>query len=273
MATMHRARVVAIGTQADMVRLCGVLVNNSDWMEEDERDEGRPRLNLEQLLEKIKARSELEGGPGCGFHYGMLAQRLYGQAHPDTCRFRVRQEESGLWTAIFAYDSDEPFQQEDWLKLHNSCGRIPMLALRASWDFALAKGMLIFTGGHILENWDRMDESWMYLIGEYECGYPPEEAVRRLIKLEDTLEREDSDVTISELLTGCMENLKDIADHVADPALLQEMMGRCLVQKDYEGFFMLQCHIAEAALWETEHNGRWLATLESVLEAWEASQT
>ena len=40
--------------------------------------------------------------------------------------------------------------------------------------------------------------------------------------------------------------------------------------EDYEGLFMLQCHAAEAALWETEHNARWLATLETVRQAWQA---
>ena len=109
----------------------------------------------------------------------------------------------------------------------------------------------------------------MYLIAQYECGYTPEEAVRRLEKLQATLEREDSDLTIGQLLEGCADNLQDIADHVADPQLLMDMMKRCREKRDYEGLFMLQCHVAEAALWETEHNARWLATLDAVRRAWQ----
>ena len=55
-----------------------------------------------------------------------------------------------------------------------------------------------------------------------------------------------------------------------DPQLLKDMMERCRQARDYEGLFMLQCHAAEAALWETEHNARWLATLDTVRQAWQA---
>lgn len=267
MATMHRARVVAIGEEKDMLRLCRVMLRNCG---EEEPDEERPPLKLEELLAQIQRRAQEEGGPGCGFYYGMVSPLHYGQAEADTCRMHLRQESCGLWTATFAFDSGEAFQQEDWLRLHNACDRLPMLALRASWDFARAKGMLIYSGGHILENWERMEEAWMYLIAQYECGYPPEEAVRRLVKLQATLEREDSDLTVDALLEGCVDNLQDIADHVADPQLLKDMMERCRQARDYEGLFMLQCHAAEAALWETEHNARWLATLDTVRQAWQA---
>ena len=269
MATLHRARVVAIGKEEDMLRLCRVMLRNCG--EEEDPSEELPPMKLEELLAQIQHRADEEGSPEeCGFYYGMLGSRLYGHADAGTCRFRLRQEKCGLWTATFAYDSAEPFQQEDWLRLHNACDRLPMLALRASWDFAQAKGMLIYSGGHILENWERMEEAWMYLIAQYECGYPPEEAVRRLVKLQATLEREDSDLTVDALLEGCVDNLQDIADHVADPQLLKDMMERCRQARDYEGLFMLQCHAAEAALWETEHNARWLATLDTVRQAWQA---
>ena len=146
MATMHRARVVAIGEEKDMLQLCRVMLHNCG---EEEPEEGPP-LKLEELLAQIQRRAQEEGGPGCGFYYGMVSPLHYGQAEADTCRMRLRQEPCGLWTATFAYDSDEAFQQEDWLRLHNACDRLPMLALRASWDFARAKGMLIYSGGHIL---------------------------------------------------------------------------------------------------------------------------
>ena len=267
MATMHRARVVAIGEEKDMLRLCRVMLRNCG---EEEPGEDLPPLKLEELLGQIRRRAREEGGPGSEFYYGMVSPLHYGQAEADTCRLRLRQENCGLWTATFAFDSGEPFQQEDWLRLHNSCDRLPMLALRASGDFARAKGMLVYCGGHILENWERMEEAWMYLIDQYECGYPPEEAVKRLVRLQATLEREDSDLTVDMLLEGCMDNLRDIADHAADPQLLQDMMEQCRQKRDYQGLFMLQCHVAESALWETEHNARWLATLETVRQAWQA---
>lgn len=266
MPTLNRARVVAVGSEEDMLRLCRVMLRNSEWIDESE---DQPPMTLAETIEQIRARSQVEGGPNCGFCYAMLTQRIYGQADPDTCRMTVRQEPCGLWTATFAYDSDEPFQHEDWLRLHNACGRVPMLALRASWDYAVAKGMLIITGGHVLENWDHMDESWLYLIAQYECGYPPEEAVRRLAKLQDTLEREDSDLTIAELLENCADNLRDIAEHTADPALLAELLAACRRDKDWRELFTLHCRVAETALWETEHNARWLANLEAVRAAWQ----
>ncbi|MBQ8653826.1 MAG: hypothetical protein IJ507_02720 [Clostridia bacterium] len=266
---MHRARVVAIGGEKDMIRLCQVMLNNSDWMDDVEDTEDRPPLTLEELISLIRTRAQVEGGPECEFYYGMLTQRIYGQAEADSCRMHIRQEPCGLWTATFAYASEEPFQQEDWMRFHLACGRLPMLALRASEDYALAKGMLIFTGGRMLENWERMDECWMYLISQYECGYPPEEAVGHLRRLEEMLEMEESDLTVDELLVGCMDNLQDIADHAAAPETVQEMMQQCLAQKDYQGLFVLQCRVAEAALWDIEHIGRYLATLETVRKAWQ----
>lgn len=272
MATLHRARVVALGGENDMIRLCQVLLSNSNWLEDAEDTEEHPSMTLAELIQHVRTRAQLEGGPSCEFYYPMLAQRIYGQADAASCRMSIRKESCGLWTASFAYDSDEAFQPEDWVRLHNACGRVPMLALRASEDYARAKGMLIFNGGRVLENWERMDEGWLYLMRRYECGCPPEEAVEDLRRIEKMLEMEECDLTVDELLAGCMEHLEDVADHVADPDMLQDMMAQCLQQKDYEGLFVLQCHIAEAALWEVEHNGRWLAKLAAVRQAWQAYQ-
>jgi hypothetical protein len=132
MPTLHRARVVALGGEQDMIRLCQVLLRNSDWLEDAEDTDERPPMNLAELIQHVHTRAKLEGGETCEFYYPMLTQRIYGQADPASCRMTIRQEHCGLWTATFAYDSDEPFQHEDWLRLHNACNRLPMLALRAS---------------------------------------------------------------------------------------------------------------------------------------------
>lgn len=269
MATLHRTRVVALGSEEDMIRLCQVMLMNSTWTEDEEDVQSRLRMPLAELQQRVKTYAQQEGGVGCEFCYGMLGSRLYGQADPLSCRLTIRQEACGLWTAAFACDSDEPFQQEDWLQLHMRCGRLPMLALRASEDFARARGMLIFTGGHVVENWEHMDECWLYLMRRYECGLPPEEAVEDLRRLENVLMQEDSELTIAELLEICKAHLQDVADHTADPDMLRAMMAQCRENKDYEGLFVLQCRIAEAALWETDHNSLWLANLTAVAEAWE----
>lgn len=269
MATLHRARVVAFGAEKDMIRLCQVMLNNSDWLEDAEDTDDRPPLTLQELITLLRNRSQVEGGAACEFYYGMLTTRIYGQADPASCRMSIHQEACGLWTAAFSYDSDEPFQQEDWLRLHLSCGRVPMLVLRASEDFARAKGMLIITGGRILESWDHMDECWLYLMRRYGCGDPPEEAVNELCHLEKAFEREDCDLTISELLEGCMENLQETAQRVADQEGVQAEMLRCQEQKDYQGLFSLQCDVAAAALWETERNAFWLANLSALSQAWQ----
>lgn len=269
MAILHRARVVALGDQDDMRRLCQVLLQNSTWHEDQEDEALRARMPLTELIRQIRLYAQQEGGAPCEFCYDMLGSRLYGQAEPQSCRLSIRQEDCGLWTATFAYDSMEAFQQEDWLALHQQCGRLLMLALRASEDYGRARGMLIFSGGHILENWEAMDECWMYLMRRYECGSPPEEAVDDLRHIEEMLHREETELSVTELLQGCITHLKDVADHVSDPDMLRDMLEHCRAQRDYEGLFVLQCRIAEGALWEADRISLWLANLSAVLDAWQ----
>lgn len=270
MGILHRARVVALGNQEDMRRLCQVLLQNSTWAEEQEDEALRARMPLTELTRHIRQYAQQEGGVSCEFCYDMLGSRLYGQAEPQSCRLNIREESCGLWTATFAYDSMEAFQQEDWLSLHHQCGRMQMLALRASEDYGRARGMLIFSGGRILENWEAMDECWMYLMRRYECGVPPEEAVEDLHRIESMLRRDEAELSVTELLQSCITHLRDVADHVADPDMLRDMLSRCRANRDYEGLFVLQCRIAEGALWEAEHISLWLANLSAVLDAWQA---
>lgn len=263
MPNLHRARVVAIGTEADMLRLNRALLKNMDALEDIQDG---PAPTLEELYQQVQKTAQYEGAQDSTFLYDMIVPSPYGDAEDESCRYTLRKEACGLYTACFAYEGETAFQPEDWLSLHTQCGRIPMLALRASWDFALDKGMVIISGGHIHDNWDRMAESWLWLLHQYEFGYPPEEAVERLKKLETTLEREDFDMSIGELLESCVENLEYLGD-TSD--ITHESLIAARDAKDFTLLFEMIARIGETALWETEHNARWLACLESVQEAWQ----
>lgn len=266
MTTKTRSRVCVFGSEADMMTLCRTLLENRGWQPEQQEDE--PELTLAQLTELVKRHSRMEGGEDCTFFYDMVAPRPYGAALASESRLEVMKHPSGVWTALFVYGGDTPFQSEDWQRLHRQCRGLPMLAMYADWDFGLEKGMKIFAGGKTRDDWSRMAEVWLWLMAEYEVGYPPEEAVGRLRKLRDTLDREEFDMTIGEMLDACIDNLNDLAEETRDPAVLQEEMQRCRETKDYTELFRLYCRVAETALWEMAHSHRWIACLESVREAW-----
>lgn len=265
MATLHRVRVVAVGSEKDMGRLCRVLLTNCDWLPpEDER----PEFTVSELKDLIEDYIKVNGTPFDTFSYEMIAPMRFGDAEPGTCRLTIREENCGLWTACFSYDSQSVFQIHEWLDLHERCGRMLMVAQRASWDFGLDKGEIILTGGETLDDWNGMNECWLWLIPQYECGYPPEEAVKRLEKLSMTMEREECDMSISELLRSCMDNLNAIAMEVEDPEAVKASMRACVERRDFAGLLEMQHMVAESVLWETEHNAKWLACLETVLNAW-----
>lgn len=262
MPQLHRARAVAIGNEGDMLRLNRALLRSMNALPQQE-DGPQPTLN--QLCGLVQQAARREGDPYSGFLYPMVNPTPYGSAKAPTCRYTLRKEPCGLYTACFAYESEKPFQPEDWLQLHLQCGRIPMLALHASWDFALDKGLAVFSGGSLQESWERMGECWLWLIHQYEFGYPPEEAVERLRKLEVTLRREDYDQSITQLLQSCSGNLRRLGD-TAD--ITRESLSAAQEQRDTSRLFGMICRIGEGALWETEHNARWLACLEAVQQAW-----
>lgn len=263
MPQLHRARVVAIGNENDMLRLNRALLSNMNALP---RQEEGPAPALEQLYNMVQQTARREGDPYSGFLYPMVNPASYGSANAPTCRYTLRKENCGLYTACFAYESEAAFQSEDWLQLHLQCSSIPMLALRASWDFALDKGMMVFSGGRIREDWNRMAECWLWLIHQYEFGYPPEEAVERLKKLDVTLQREDCDLSIAQLLQSCADNLRRIGSAAE---IGRESLAAAQEQKDFSRLFGLIVRLGETALWETEHNARWLACIEAVQQAWE----
>lgn len=267
MASLHRARVCAVGSQEDMIRLCSMLLDNCGVLPDEE---DRAPFTLEEVYGLVQEYTREHETELDGFAYNMISPIRYGNAESGTCRLNIREESCGLWTACFAYDSTCEFQPHEWLDLHKRCGGLLMVAQRASWDFGLDKGELIFTGGSLMDNWNGMNECWLWLIPQYECGFPPEEAVSRLAKLSKTLEREESDMTVAELLKSCMDNLTAIAMEVEDGVAVRESLDACLARRDFAGLLETQHMVAESVLWEVEHNAKWLACLETVLTAWEA---
>jgi hypothetical protein len=199
----------------------------------------------------------------------MVARYTYGDADNRTCRFDIARQPSGLWTACFHYDGETPFQSEDWLYLHEHAGRVPMLAIHACADFAADKGMTVFTGGQTLDEWSQMAEIWFWLMEQYEIGNPPEEAVQHLKKLEGIMRQSDFDMTIPELLRGCIDHLNDVMAHTNQPDELRRLMDECAERKDYQGLFVVQCQVAETVLWDCTHVDLWLANLESILREWQ----
>ena len=198
----------------------------------------------------------------------MVTAHPYGDAITSTCRLAIRKHPTGLYLALFAYDSETPFQPEDWVRLHRQVKMLPMMAMYANDDFGLEKGMKIFAGGRVGDDWERMGEVFLYLIAGYEEGYPPEEAVARLRKLRKTLEKEDFDLSIGELLCSCIDNLGDLENDTHDAAAITEAMQRQRQEKDYEGLFNVYLRIIEAELWDIQHVDRHMACLQSVYTDW-----
>ena len=259
---MYHARIVAFGTEADMRRLCRALLRNAGY-------DGALPDSADALAQAVHRHAAEEAGPDCGFLYEMVTRRAYGGAEEDTCRFTVRPEPCGLWTALFSYESGTPFQAEDWLRLHSQCDRLPMLILRASDDFDRDKGMLALTGGYVQEEWSYMAECWLWLTTRYGES-DPDGTVRRLQHLQRLLEDEEEDLTVPELLRHCANMLQRLNAPLSDAEALRQRMAEALEQRDYQTLFALQCMVAQAALWETDRLDHWLRCLGELMKRFSA---
>lgn len=145
-----------------------------------------------------------------------------------------------------------------------------MMALYANDDFGLEKGQKTFISGRAGDAWEHMGEVFFFLIAQYEEGYPPEEAVMRLMKLRETLEREEFDLTMGELLANCIAHLTALDTQTCDTVALTADMQQMRAVKDYDGLFHLYLLLIEAELWDIEHVDRHLACLQSLNTAWQA---
>lgn len=266
MAEMHHIRVCALGSERDMLHLLHVMLENAGALD-DEPGEG-PAKTREELETMVHQLAHWEGGPEDGFLYDLITTRPFGSADAPSTSLIIREEACGLWTACFDFESVDNFQVEDWMALHLRCNRMLMAAQYASHTFGLEKGSVLLCGGRAMDSWDTMGECWMWLIAQYECGFPPEEAVERLRKLQKTLDAEDFGMTIDELLESCVQVLEDTADAVADPAMIREGLHEAVARRDYQRLLSIQVSVAESVLWQTEHNHKWLANLQAVRDAW-----
>ena len=265
MSMIHRARVCAIGAEADIRRLLTRMLDNYGYWDPDEE---RPRLSLQELKTLVEQVSAEDGGAGDTFLYEMICVSPYGDAVPTTCRLSLQPGPGGLWLAVFAYDSDHRFQPHDWKDLHHRCSNLLMLAQRASEDFTLEKGEVLFAGDQVQEIWDNMEECWLWLMQEYGAGSPTEDALEQMELLQQVMQEEDYDMDIPTLLDGCVSNLEGIAEDNADPEALGAALQEALAGRDFARALNLLCTVAESALWETQHNARWLACLNALREAW-----
>ena len=265
MSNLYRTRVCAVGSEADICRLLKrMLVNFGVYVEPEDRSP----YSREELEEWVRREAYENGGQGDTFLYEMISPLCYGDAEPGTLRFSVSEHSSGRWTACFAYDSLHSFQPHEWLDLHMHTGGMLMSALRASGDFLLDKGEVIFSGGSVMDNWNQMTECWLFLIDQYECGLPPEDAVRRLKKLEKIMQDEEYVAGIEEVLLSCEHLIRSLLLTEEDGPALKAAIEACAAEKNYGRLYELEYAVVESVLWEVQHNKKYLACLETVLDAW-----
>ena len=142
-----------------------------------------------------------------------------------------------------------------------------MFCIHADENFALAKGYLTISNGMVNETWALMAESWLWLFDQYEAGFPPEEILPRLKRLQQMLEMEDWDQSISELLTSCEENLEMIREY---PPVTVAALEERRSARDFAGMFEMQAQLADTFLWDSARSAKYLACLEAAGEAWDA---
>ncbi len=258
----YRNRVCIIGNETDMQRILTNLLVNCGYYEPPEE---RPPYSLDELIGQIEQRTREDGDANDTFLYNMISRHRYGTAEEGTCRLQVTRQACGLYSALFRYDSTNSFQPHEWSALHKQCGYPLIVAQRASEDFMLDKGEVIFSAGQTLDNWNNMCECWVWLMGQYGCGLPPEEAVEHFRDLDQVLRREEYDVNAAELLRSCRQNLESVAYHVSDPDAMREAMQQCVNRQDFVHLSEYHYALAESVLWETEHNHKWFATIDAVL--------
>lgn len=255
-----RIRVCAVGRQQDMLRLCRYLLRNDE-------ESLSPEATLEQLVARILHLAHEEGLEGSQFLYEMVADRLYGDAREETCRMNIREESCGLYTALFAYESESLFQPSDWLAVHQACG-MPLFVLRASEEFYQEKGMLILSGGRAHDNWERMAEAWLYLNLRYGADFEGRDPRKVRKTLVHQAEDEDFEMTVGEMLDACVENLTELQEFAQAAEENRQEIETCRQEKDFQGLFYFFGKAAETRLWDIDHAEEHIAQVESLKETW-----
>ena len=263
MAVLHRARACIIANDATMHAMLRRMLLNCAYFDEYDIPE-----TLEMLKEQVQLHAKEDGGTGDTFLYEMISPRRYADAEPGTCRLDFLTHPGNLMTACFSYDSAQEFQVHDWLDLHNRIGQPMTVILHASEDFSLDKGEIILAQGHAQENWDTICETWLWLMEQYECGLPPAEGISRLKQLQKTLEDEEYDTDIPQLLSSCLTYLKSLCLSTEDKEGLGRALEQSLQEQQFGKRMELEYLICESALWETQHLAKWEATLSALQQAW-----
>ena len=263
MSVLHRIRVAAVGSKTDMIRLNRVLLTNLKVLEEPD---DRPPFTLRELKEQVEAEVQWQTGDGSGFLYEMIGRRHYGEAL-DGSRYELIQMDRDLWTALFTYESGFRLQTDDWLQLHLQCEKLPMFILHATNDFSLDKGYVCISNGEVREEWDRMAETWLWLVEEYCTGMDPESAVRHLERLEKVMVREDWNQTVEQLLESCEENLQEVMR--ARDLIDTDKYAQAEEAGDWVRLYEMQKLLADAQLWDIRRSTIYLACLKQDREAWQ----
>ena len=266
MAKIHRIRVVAVGSEQDMLRMCRVMLSNNNNLDEDELG---PVETLESRLREVREHAAWEAGPGAEFLAGMLTPEPYGELIPEKSRFQVQKQPCGLYTALFTCESTDVFQAEDWQRFHKDIGKTPLFAVHANEDFARDKGECILTNGEVYEDWEHMAECWLWVQKFYYNGHTPEEICGHLKQMLPVF-REEWDEDIATLLQSCIDNLESV--RAKGEAVTAEAIEAARAAKDYETLFELQRALADTLLWDTERICRWNACLQTTLDEWKAEE-
>ena len=266
MSTLYRQRVCMIGHQQDMLRLTSTLLDNCGYLEEPE---DRPAWTLAELQEQLEQTTKENGDANDDFLYPMISRHRYGTAIEGTCRLHIAQHPCSLYSALFRYDSSSPFQALEWLDLYKKCGKPLIVIQRAASDFTLDKGEILISGGQITESWDTMCECWLWLMEQYGCGLPPDEAKERLDALDSIMRQEEYDMDVRSLLRSSRVNLETLSLSVQDQEAMKQALDASEMRQDFVRLWELQYILAESVLWETEHNHKWFATLDTLLSLYQ----
>ncbi|MBR6028316.1 MAG: hypothetical protein IKP40_04440 [Clostridia bacterium] len=297
MADLCRARVCAVGPDTAMCKLLRVMLLN--FGVEPENAPGEQDLSgWQALMQDVCLANDVEEG---SFLYEMIAEDAYGDADPASCRLIMKRQGCGLWTALFSYEGETPFQGHDWLMLHRRSGFVLMSAIYAQ-DFPGApRGGMIFTGGKLMDEWSRMDAAWLWLMTDFGADEGLCEKDEMLTKLlgereeneddevldgglrfglldallgfsgdedEEDEEAEDGDEEDGEepdpglaLLSDTAAFLRDTASRTADQQALKEEMQAALASRDFPALLDAQLALADAELWETDRAEEWVSRL------------
>jgi len=268
MAARYHIRVCAAGTkrQIDLVLL--EMMRNAA-LYEDHDDCETPRMpSTREMTEAIHDLARHEGGDPEGFLYEMLVRSPFGSADQETSRMLVKETQYGAWTICFDYHSANPFQAEDWQKLQRAADGVIICAQYAGHELAREKGRLLLAGGRVLDNWDCMEECWLWLSYRYLCGGTEADLPETIRRIRKELRDDDNDLTVEELLIGCETNLRAMTEALAYPQRISDALYIAEEEHRWNDATDQLITIAEGELWEVEREPLWLACLEEARNAW-----